>query len=175
MLKNVNSLLNLLKLMISSIRITNLYSGITYLNDYSVPLRGYPAGISKLTSLKQKYWLNLSPYLQSVSPFRFLHSLLMVPEWSHHKYKWQNNWVHKSIEHFQVSLRVPQLCISMSKEKKEIWWLYFSCVPQIWLFPKNTDHLLHYHPLSPETQRETSNLFLTLHRWPSHGSLPHAS
>lgn len=47
-------MINLLNLIVSSIKMTNPYSRITYLNGYSVSLFGYPIGISKLTGSKQK-------------------------------------------------------------------------------------------------------------------------
>lgn len=39
----------------SSIKVNNPYSRVMYLNGYSDILFGSPAGISKLTSVKQKF------------------------------------------------------------------------------------------------------------------------
>lgn len=52
---NLFLVINWLHLMGSSIKVNNPYSRVMYLNGYSDVLFGSPAGISKLTSVKQKF------------------------------------------------------------------------------------------------------------------------
>lgn len=72
---NLFLVINWLHLMVSSIKMNNPYSRVIYLNGYSASLFRDPIGISKLTSVKQKSRLHLSPKYPTLKLLLLLDSL----------------------------------------------------------------------------------------------------
>ena len=142
------------KSVVSSSRMTNQFFRVTHLNGYSISLFGCLIGSSIINKFRTEILVQPQLKICPTSKLLLLLDFLTHCQWypdDHTTNMKEKKWFHKPINctfsSFLTCLYVLQLCTSMPKGKK---WLYFSHVSQIWPFPLNTDHLVHYHPVSPE-------------------------